>query len=196
MSRPAPSLDRARLLQALVAMLDRCLPACAHVEYRLVGTGAALLHGVELPAGDVDILVKERAGVDAFHAALASFKCLEAPAWLPHSRQYYGNYEVHGVEVGVSTVEVSTEADTIETFGRGPWEHFAPIPCGPYTVPTVALELRLVTELLRDRPDRYQPLIRHLQQHGCDIELVQRGMANVGLPQALQESVLRQLRGG
>jgi hypothetical protein len=195
MQRPSPSLDQARLRQALIAVLDRSMPACAHVEYRLVGTGAALLHGVELPAGDVDILVKEREGVDAFGAALASFKCLSAPVWLAHSRQYYGNYEVHGVEVGVSTVEVDSEADTIETFGRGPWEHFALIPCGPHTVPTVALELRLITELCRDRADRYQPLIRYMQRHGCDLELVQRGMRRLELPQALQESVLEQLRG-
>lgn len=195
MARPSPWLDQARLRQTLLAMLDRSMPACARVQYRLVGTGAALLHGVELPAADVDILVKERKGVDAFCAALASFRCLSAPVWLPHTRQYYGNYEVHGVEVGVSTVEVDSEADTIETFGCGPWEHFALIPCGPHTVPTVALELRLITELFRDRPDRYQPLIRYMQRHGCDVELVQRGMGRAELPQALQESVLKQLRG-
>jgi hypothetical protein len=195
MAHPSPWLDQARLRRTLVAVLDCSMPACAGVEYRLVGTGAALLHGVELPAGDVDILVKERAGVDAFAAALASFRCVSTPAWLPHSRQYYGNYEVHGVEVGFSTVEVEADADTIETFGPGPWQHYALIPCGPHAVPTVALELRLITELYRDRADRYQPLIQYLQRHGCDSELVQRGMARVGLPQPLQESVLVQLRG-
>jgi hypothetical protein len=57
-------------------VLDHAMPACAQIEYRLVGTGAALLHGVQLPAGDIDILVKEREDVDAFGSALSSFKCL------------------------------------------------------------------------------------------------------------------------
>jgi hypothetical protein len=193
MGRPEASLDRVRLREALTTVLDHMLPACAQIEYRLVGTGAALLHGVELPAADVDLLVKEREDVDAIGAALSAFRCLVAPAWLPETRQYYGNYEVNGVKVGISSVEIEWEADTIETFGRGPWEHFAPIPCGPYLVPTVALELRLITELFRDRPDRHQPILRYLRTHGCDIELISRGMGVAGLPQAVQDDVLRQL---
>ena len=195
MERPEPSLDQARLRETLITMLDHAMPAYAHVEYRLVGTGAALLHGVELPAADVDILVRQRQDVDAFGAALSPFRCLSTPAWLPETRQYYGNYDVNGVEVGISTVEIESEADTIETFGRGPWEHFIPIPCGPHTVPTVVLELRLITELFRDRPDRYQPIMRHMQVNGCDIDFIHRGMGAAGLPQAVQENVLRQLKG-
>ena len=192
MGRPGPSLDRARLRETLITVLDHTMPACAHIEYRLVGTGAALLHGVKLPAADVDILVKEREGVDAIGAALSPFRCLSAPAWLPETRQYYGNYEVNGVEVGISTVEIESEADTVETFGRGPWEHFTPIPCGSHTVPTVALELRLITELFRDRPDRYQPIIRYMQAKGCDVDFIHRGIGAAGLPQAVQENVLKQ----
>lgn len=135
------------------------MPVCAEVEYRLVGTGAALLQGVPLPTGDIDILVKERAHVDAFGSALASYRCLFAPAWMPEDRQYY-----------------------------------ALVSCGPYTIPAVALELRLVSELLRDRPDRSTPLIQHMGVNGCDTELVRRGMEARSLPQALQEHVLGQLK--
>ena len=106
--------------------LDHTMPTCGQIDYRLVGTGAALLHGVSLPAADIDILVRERQNVDAFGTALAAFRCLEAPAWLAQTQQYYGNYEVNGVEVGISTVEVASEADTIETFGRGPGTFHAP----------------------------------------------------------------------
>ena len=171
------------------------MPACAQVEYRLVGTGAALLQDVPLPTGDVDILVKERASVDAFGSALAPFKCLFSPAWIPEDRQYYADYEVNGVGVGISTVEVETESDGIECLGRGPWEHYVLVSCGPYTIPAVALELRLVSELSRNRPDRYTPLIQHMQVNGCDIELVRRGMEARSLSQALQENVLGQLKG-
>ena len=188
-------LGQHQLRETLIIVLDHSMPACSQIKYRLVGTGAALLQGVPLPAGDVDILVKERESVDAFGSALAPFKCLFAPAWIPHGRQYYAEYEVNGVGVGFSTVDVETESDAIECLGRGPWEHYVLVPCGPYTIPAVALELRLVSELSRDRPDRYTPLIRHMQVHGCDIELVRRGMAARGLSQAVCETVLAQLKG-
>jgi hypothetical protein len=40
----------------------------------------------------------------------------------------------------------------------------------------VRLELRLVTELRRDRPDRYEPLLDHMSVHKFDAELLQRAM--------------------
>ncbi len=193
MEHPQSFLDRARLERTLTTVLDHALPACAGFDYRLVGTGAALLQGVELPAGDADILVKERRAVDAFGAALSSFPCLEPPTWLPEARQYYGNWDVGGVQVGVSTVEVESDADTIETFGRGPWEHFVLLPCGPHLVPAVSLELRLMTELYRNRPDRYEPLIQFLRARGCDIGFLRRGIAAAGLSQELQNEALRML---
>ena len=192
MTRPEPSLDEARVRETLITVLDYAMPDCARFEYRLLGTGAVLLHGVELPAADVDILVRQREAVDAFGGALSAFRCIFTPAWLPHSRQYYGNYDVNGVEVGFSTVESESDSDTIEASGRGPWEHFISIRCGPYDVPTVALELRLITELFRGRPDRHQPIIRHMQLNGCDLDIIRRGMA-MGLEQAVQERVLGQL---
>jgi hypothetical protein len=188
-------LDQARLRETLTAFLDHSMPACASIDYRLVGTGAALLHGVALPAADVDILVRERRSVEVFGAALSAFKCLEAPTWLPEMRQYYANYEINGVEVGISTVEIESDAEAIETFGRGPWEHFTLLRCGPYSVPTVALELRLITELYRSRPDRYQPIIQYLQSHGCDLDYLRRGMAAAGLPRSLLEQVVEKLGG-
>jgi len=100
---------------------------------------------------------------------------------------------VNGVEVQISTVEVASDADTIETFGRGPWEHFSLLPCGRYAVPTVALELRLITELSRNRPDRYQPLIQFMRSRSCDLAFVRRSMGAAGLAQALQDDVLSQL---
>ncbi len=57
MSHLTPSIDQVRLKETLIMALDQIMPACAHLDYRLVGTGAALLHGVSLPAADVDILV-------------------------------------------------------------------------------------------------------------------------------------------
>lgn len=192
MTRPPASLTLARLREALVTVLDE-LPGTVRTEYRLVGTAASLLHGVQLPAADVDLLVRTRAVVDAFAAALSSLPCLDAPSWLPHTRQYYANYEVGGVEVGISTVEVESDLDTIETYGRGPWERFVLLPCGPHAVPAVALELRLITELYRNRPDRYRPLIEFMRGKGFDLDLIRRGMIVAGLPGSMQDEITGQL---
>lgn len=89
---------------------------------------------------------------------------------------------------------LESEADTIETFERGPWEPYVRIPCGPYAAPTVALEPRLIAELCRNRPDRYQSLITFMQSNGCDLGFVRRGVAGAGLPQAEQKAVLDRLR--
>jgi len=153
------------------------------------------LHGVQLPAYDIDILVKGRGDVEAFGIALKSFECLEPPTWLQEARQFYANYNVDGIEVGISTVEIETDSDIIETYGRGPWEHFSLIQCGTYVVPTVALELRLITELYRNRPDRYIPIIQHMQQNGYDIALLRRGMEAGGQLRALCEDALNKLGG-
>ncbi len=169
------------------------MPACAHIDYRLVGTGAALLHGVPLPAADIDILVKERHSVDAFGSALSAFRCVDAPAWLPQAKQYYGSWEVHGVGIEISTVEIASDGDTAECIGRGPWEHFVPLACGHYSIPTVALELRLITELSRNRPDRYEPLVQYMQMHGCDVDFVRRGLVAARLPPMMQDDILNRL---
>ena len=195
MKQSDPFLDQARLRETLIIVFDHAMPACAQIEYRLVGTAAALLHGIRLPAGDIDILVKERRGVDAFGSALSPFKCLFAPTRLPEARQYYASYEVNGVEVEVSTVEVETDLDVRETIGSGPWEHFVLIPCGSYTIPTVKLELRLATELFRNRPDKYDPIIQHMKAKGYDANLANRAIEATGLPQPLQEDVLQRLEG-
>jgi hypothetical protein len=195
MGRPELSLDQARLRETLIAMLDCAMPACAQVEYCLVGTAAALLHGVELRAGDVDILLRERAGVEAIGATLSAFRSLSPPSLLPGGKQYFASYDLDGVKVELSTVEAETEADTFEVIGDGPWKHFTLIPCGSHEVPTVSLELRLITELARQRPDRYEPIIRHMQAKGCDVAFVSRGMISAGLPQEVRENTLKQLEG-
>ncbi|MEU5950363.1 hypothetical protein ABZ793_33135 [Micromonospora sp. NPDC047465] len=61
--------DQAELRTVLSTVLDLD-PDAAGIDYRLVGTSAALLQGVELPTGDVDILVAWRDDVDTTAAAL------------------------------------------------------------------------------------------------------------------------------
>ncbi|MFI7452193.1 hypothetical protein ACIBQX_32180 [Nonomuraea sp. NPDC049714] len=166
---------------ALDTTLTALRAAGADPMYRMGGTGAALLQGVHLPVGDVDLLVARREDVDTVAAALSSFPCLYAASWLPESSQYFARYEVNGVHVEISTVEQETDSDEMECIGRGPWQHYVLIPCGAHRVPVVRLELRLATELLRDRSDRYEPLLDHMAAQGCDADLLHRAMTARGL---------------
>jgi hypothetical protein len=178
------------LHRVLSLVLDTVDPETLGIKYRLGGTAAALAQGVQLPARDVDILVTRRADVDRFAAALSRFTCLVAPVWLPASRQYFARFEVEGIEVEVTTVEQAVDTDTFECVGPGPWEHFVEVRFGRHVVPVIRLELRLVSELVRDRPDRYEPLIEHMRCHGSDFQLVQRAMKDRAVDPALQELVL------
>jgi hypothetical protein len=187
-----PLRDRAELVEALSLLLDLLGPD--PFDYRLVGTGAALAQGVRLPTGDIDILVKRRADVDRFATALSGFPVLDPPAWLPDAGQYFTHVKFDEIKVGASTVEVPTDSDAIECIGPGPWQHYVDVDLGAHIVPAVALELRLVSELIRDRPDRYTPLIAHMRAHGADLELVRRSMKDRGIDPTLRKQILDQLQ--
>jgi len=174
MSRGKPDLSIELLEVTLATFFDLAKDLTTKVDYRLVGTAASLLHGVQLPVSDIDLLVRHRSDVDSFGAVLAPFQCLVAPKWLPDAKQYYGNYSVNDIEIGFSTVEVDSDRDTIETYGSGPWLHFSKLLCGHYPVSAVALELRLHTELHRNRPDRFEPILQHLKTYGCNHDLMTR----------------------
>ena len=181
-------------LQAILADLFKYAdPAAAQTEYRFVGTAASLLHGVSLPAGDVDILLKDRAGVDAFSISLSSHKCLSPPLYLEGSKQYFSSFEINGIEVEFSTVEGETESDTHECIGLGPWAHYKVVSCGDYQIPVVALELRLITELTRRRPDRYVPILQFMQTHGYNRKLLERGLKERAFVESEQIDLLGKL---
>jgi hypothetical protein len=191
MSRPVE--NQADLIQILTKVLELITPVCKDVPYRLVGTAAALMHGVQLPCGDVDLLFKERGGVDAFASALSGFPCITPVIYLEQARQYFTEIDVQGIEVELSTVEWEMDSDGVECIGPGPWIHFDWLACGNFAVPTVGLELRLVTALVRNRPDRFEPIIAYLRAHGCDVELVRRGLAAGGASPEWQEKVIKRL---
>jgi len=82
----------------------------------------------------------------------------------------------------LSTVEIDAATDTGECVGSGPWVHFDLVPCGKHRVPSVALELRLVTEVARHRPDRWEPIVAYYRSHPCDVALVERGLVAYSRP--------------
>jgi hypothetical protein len=174
----------AQIEAVMAAVLDGCSNAVADTDYRIVGTAAALLHGVHLPAADVDVLLRTRAGVDAFSAALSPQQYLSPPQYLDGSKQYFASFKVRGVKVEFSTVETKSGSATGECTGNGPWNHFAMVRCGRKHIPVVALELRLLTELARKRADRYVPIWQFMQSNGYDAELLVRGLTERGISRA------------
>jgi hypothetical protein len=180
-----PLRDSRELDAVLRTGFDLIRAVAPGLRYRLVGTAAACLQGVDLPVGDVDILVDRRDDVDAVAEALAGLPCVTAPQWLASARQYFACYSVDGVGFGVSTVEVACDEDGWECQGPGPWRHHVTVDCGGHRIECVGLELRLTTEFLRDRPDRYQPLLAHLGVHGADLELLRQSMTVRGVPEPL-----------
>jgi hypothetical protein len=166
-------LDQAQVRSALEVVL-----ACApDEEFRLVGTASCLLRGIEMAASDVDVLFRSREAVDAWIGALVEVaEVADGPIWLEGVSQYFARLDVAGVTVELSTVEVETGSDADECIGSGPWVHFEHVPCGRFRIPVVALELRLVSEVARQRVDRVNPLVAHLRAHSCDLALVERGL--------------------
>lgn len=167
----------------------------------MVGTAAALLHGCELPVGDVDFLMRERDHVDAFADALSTHNCLVEPTflqWSPPPRetgQYWCRYDAHGICVEASTVEATTESDCIEVIGSGPWTHYVSIKAGVHLLPTVRIELRLATELSRNRVQKYEPIVDWMIKSGCDLSLVKRAMNACRVPAERQRDVMLRLTG-
>jgi hypothetical protein len=172
-------LDRADVLRTLEATLASVPKA----DFRLVGTASCVLRGIEVPASDVDVLFRGRDAIDAWAASLADeFEVEDAPVWLSEASQYFTRVTVDGVTVELSTVEIDSDTDSCECVGSGPWEHFDLVPCGTYSVPTVALELRLVSEVARRRRDRWKPIAAYFRSHPCDIALVERGLLAYSTP--------------
>lgn len=189
-------LNRTKLLQVLTRVFEHAMPDLEKYNYRLVGTAASILHGVDIPSSDIDILFKKREGVDYLAKALSSYECTTKPDWFPEYNQYFAVFNVDDVDVELSTVEVETTSDAVETYGDGPWKHYTLLPCGPFKVPIVNLELRLITDIFRRRPDRYKPLIHHLKERSCDIELVRRGLVRCNFQNDFIESITSQLSHG
>ena len=75
----------------------------------------------------------------------------------------------------------------------GPWLHYKTVPVSGFAVPVARLEIRVVTELFRDRKDRSEPLLAHMQETGCDLDLVEQALEEARLPTNVRESVLLRL---
>jgi hypothetical protein len=77
--------------------------------------------------------------------------------------------------------------------GETPWRYFSLVEVAGRPVPVVASELRLASDLIRGRDDRWRPIAAHLLTTGFDLELLSQAV--LGFPQALLDD-LRGALGG
>lgn len=175
-------------LRPLLPELERCRD---HV--RIVGTASSLLRGVDVPAGDVDILARDRTTVDqlAREADAAGATCDARPRLIdtPFGGQYIADYHIGDVPVQISTVELSIPDPSYvaECAGDAPWAHFDMIDIDGHAIPVVASELRLVSDVIRGRADRWLATASFLADDGYDDRLL--GDALARLPLELQTAV-------
>lgn len=185
----------ARFAEALEMALNCAAPVVPRETLRLVGTAAALLQGVFLPVRDVNLLARSRAQVEACAAALDGFPCVTPPAWDAETGAYTARFLIRGIEISVTAAEDDATSAGFEMQGEGPWQHCVPIPCGAHTVYGVALELRLATELARERAARVAPLLRALRRRGCDLPLLRCCLEAQGVSQEMGQEILAKLDG-
>ena len=145
-------------------------------EIRMVGTASSWLRGIVLPVGDIDVLARTRLTVDGLAEELnrRGVLCRMPPSLLdePGFTQYYTSFEIHDVKVEVSTVEAGTDGPLSECAGPAPWSHFDGVLFDDSRLFAVASELRLLSEVSRNRPERWEPIGRHLEDNGYDAELL------------------------
>ncbi len=94
-----------------------------------------------------------------------------------------------------STVEsdVSGRPRLAECVGETPWRYFSLVEVAGHPVPVVASELRLASDLMRGREDRWRPIAAHLVAVGVDLELLKQAVR--GFPQPMLDE-LQQALGG
>ena len=74
-----------------------------------------------------------------------------------------------------------------------PWRYYSLVDVAGQSIPVVASELRLASDLMRGRPDRSGPIAAHLRTVGFDLELLSQAV--LGFPQPMLDDLQRALSG-
>jgi hypothetical protein len=174
-----------QIVGAIYPLLDDVVRLSDRV--RVVGTASSALRGIELPVADLDVLARDRGTVDELVAVSGS-----PPASLidtPFGRQYLADHLLSGVPVQFSTVEsnVSGRRRLAECVGETPWRHYSLVDVAGRPVPVVASELRLASDLMRGRDDRWRPIAAHMLVNGFDVDVLSQAV--LGFPQPMLDEL-------
>jgi DNA-binding transcriptional MerR regulator len=178
----------------LMDIFDCISPVIPEDQYLLCGTAAGLFQGVFQPVRDINLLTKAHKQVNGFAQAMHNFPQVLKPTYFESKKLYCTTHLIRGVEVSMAALDdYRDDAEKGDTF-LNPWDHFSELQIGSYTIRAEALELRLATEIARERPRHYQPLIKHMQKHGADLELAQRAMSAKAISNNTVKKVISQIQ--
>jgi hypothetical protein len=180
-----------QVVAALSPVLDDLVRVSERV--RVVGIASSALRGIVLPVGDVDILARDRATVDELVLAFGSPSATVIET--PFGHQYLADHIIGGASVQVSTDEstASGRRRLAECVGDTPWRYYTLVDVAGQPIPVVASELRLASDLMRGRPDRWRPIAAHLRTMGFDVELLSQAV--LGFPQPMLDELQHALSG-
>jgi len=161
-------------------------------DVRVVGTASSALRGIDLTVGDIDVLARNRSTVDAIAAAWTAdgWASVGAPELLTGDGldQYFASFDVLGAKIEISTVEGACQpGDLAECVGAAPWIHFDTVMVDDQAIAVVASELRLKSEIIRGRRERWEPISAHMSETGFNQRLLS-AVVNT-LPPGLQRLV-------
>jgi len=161
-------------------------------DVRVVGTASSALRGIDLPVGDIDVLARNRSIVNALAAACTAdgWACVRAPELSTGDGldQYFASFDLLGAKIEISTVEGESQpGDLAECVGAAPWIHFDTVMVDDQPIPVVASELRLKSEIIRGRRERWEPIAAHMSETGFNRSLL--GEVVNTLPPGLQRLV-------
>jgi len=77
-----PLQNRKQLKVILTTIYDKTGKILRGYDYRIVGTAASLLQGVNISTNGIDILFRDRRGIDEIHKILSKIKCFREPEFL------------------------------------------------------------------------------------------------------------------
>ncbi len=172
----------------------------AKVGWAVIGSGASTLQGCRLPPADIDILFAEPEGVHQFAQFMSVFAVPRRPRegelWLSSREQpvafeppdpqkevwNFGRWMIADCKIEAAHIarpagDPSMAQDWICEPGPRIWPHIRHVPFGRYQVPVVPLEIRLGTELLRERKERVDEIVAVLQGQGHDRELLRQALS-------------------
>ena len=175
-------------------VLDCISTVISAEQYLLCGTAAGLFQGVFQPVRDINLLAKTRTQVDDFSHALRIYPQVEKPIYTESEKLYRATHLIRGVEVSMTALDTSQEDSENMVTSLSPWDYYTEVKIDSHTIRTEALELRLASEIARERPRHYLPLIKHLQKHGADVDLAQRAMAAKAIANDTMRKVISQIR--
>lgn len=200
------SLSDSEIFEALATVLDAAGDLVGSLRFCLVGTASSRVRGIPLPVGDVEFVAADRHTVDALFARISADlprlpveHAAELQKFAGRGRAtdlwfYAAAWRVEGVSIGWATCEpvggmprdpmrlsadvraVHVHSDVYECLGRAPWIHSDVVQVGDHAVCCVATELRLVSELVRERGERYDPIFDYLEDRPFDRDLLARAV--------------------